>query len=79
MIGFVLRNACRTKFFETRARNVALNAAQSRHKLGNKIPRVSLADSFSGARSFENSERNPFERISSRENVKGGVSQQRKE
>jgi hypothetical protein len=72
MIDFILGTVSRTKIPETCMRDAASNTAQSRHMIANEAPRVSLADSFIDARSFEKPERNPFEHICSRENGKRG-------
>jgi hypothetical protein len=79
MIGFILGTAPRTKISATCARKAALNTAQSRHMLANKVSRVGLADQFIRRAGSGNPERNPFGRICSRETAKGGVSQQRYE
>jgi hypothetical protein len=76
MIGFILGTASRTKISATCARNAALNTAQSRHMLANKVPRVGLLIDLSDVRvpEIRNEIRSgAFVPVKRR---KGGVSQQ---
>jgi len=72
MMRFILGTASRTKISANCAHNAALNTAQSRHMLVNKLLRVGLADQFIRRAASGNPEQNPFGRICSRETAKGG-------